>query len=133
MSDQEQPKSEEQPQKMFGDISSSVTMAFNLGVSANQQAAATKSVVEIANDLGIEIYNNLTQVHGSQFNNDDSIRVNTEFFLQIALMGYIIPNVCVYEEDFKNRLLKLIEAKAKRASSQQHQSKPPDGGSIIVP
>ena len=133
MSDQEQPKSEEQPQKMFGDILSSVTMAFNLGVSANQRAAATKSVVEIANDLGIEIYNNLTQVYGSQFNNDDSIRVNTEFFLQIALMGYIIPNVCVYEEDFKNRLFKLIEAKAKKAGSQQHQSKPPDGGSIIVP
>lgn len=132
MSDQEQPKSEEQPQEMFGDILSSVTMAFNLGVSANQQAAATKSVVEIANDIGIEIYNNLTQVHGSPIN-DDAIRANTEFFLQIALMGYIIPNVCVYEEDFKNRLFKLIEAKAKRARSQQNQSNPLDGGNIIIP
>ncbi len=124
MSDQEQPQGQEPGQ--MGNLANSILMAFNLGVQFNQQTQGTKSVTEVTGELGHTIYTNMTQVYGEQIQ-EDLLRTNTEYFLQIALMGYIVPSVCAYDEEFKNRLLQLIEMRAQKTQGQQ-----PDGGSRII-
>ncbi|MCH7950247.1 MAG: hypothetical protein IH875_07200 [Candidatus Dadabacteria bacterium] len=124
MSDQEQPQGQEPGQ--MGNLANSILMAFNLGVQFNQQTQGTKSVTEVTGELGHTIYTNMTQVYGEQIQ-EDLLRTNTEYFLQIALMGYIVPSVCEYDEEFKNRLLQLIEMRAQKTQGQQ-----PDGGSRII-
>jgi hypothetical protein len=116
MSDQEQPQGQNQPQ--MDSLSNSILMAFNLGVQFNQQTQGSKSVTEVTGELGHTIYTNLTQVYGEN-TQDDLLRTNTEYFLQIALMGYIVPSVCAFDEEFKNRLLQLIEMRAKKTEGQQ--------------
>lgn len=124
MPDQEQPQGQEPGQ--MGNLANSILMAFNLGVQFNQQTQGTKSVTEVTGELGHTIYTNMTQVYGEQIQ-EDLLRTNTEYFLQIALMGYIVPSVCAYDEEFKNRLLQLIEMRAQKTKDQQ-----PDGGSRII-
>ncbi|MCZ6468959.1 MAG: hypothetical protein O6499_04850 [Candidatus Dadabacteria bacterium] len=124
MPDQEQPQGQEPGQ--MGNLANSILMAFNLGVQFNQQTQGTKSVTEVTGELGHTIYTNMTQVYGEQIQ-EDLLRTNTEYFLQIALMGYIVPSVCEYDEEFKNRLLQLIEMRAQKTQGQQ-----PDGGSRII-
>ncbi len=124
MPDQEQPQGQEPGQ--MGNLANSILMAFNLGVQFNQQTQGTKSVTEVTGELGHTIYTNMTQVYGEQIQ-EDLLRTNTEYFLQIALMGYIVPSVCAYDEEFKNRLLQLIEMRAQKTQGQQ-----PDGGSRII-
>ncbi len=124
MSDQEQPQGQDQGQ--MGNLANSILMAFNLGVQFNQQTQGTKSITEVTGELGHTIYTNMTQVYGEQIQ-EDLLRTNTEYFLQIALMGYIVPSVCAYDEEFKNRLLQLIEMRAQKTQGQQ-----PDGGSRII-
>ena len=130
--EKEETKQEQTPPQPDADLMTSVTMAFNLGVSANQSAGHLKSVAEIAPELGQQIYNNLSQAYGGQYK-EDFLMANTEYFLQIALLGFIIPSVCAFDEDFKNRLFALIEARAKH-DRQQSGSKietPPDSNIII--
>ncbi|MEE8044235.1 MAG: hypothetical protein V3R67_08515 [Thermodesulfobacteriota bacterium] len=124
MPDQEQPQGQEPGQ--MGNLANSILMAFNLGVQFNQQTQGTKSITEVTGELGHTIYTNMTQVYGEQIQ-EDLLRTNTEYFLQIALMGYIVPSVCAYDEEFKNRLLQLIEMRAQKTQGQQ-----PDGGSRII-
>ncbi len=124
MPDQEQPQGQEPGQ--MGSLANSILMAFNLGVQFNQQTQGTKSVTEVTGELGHTIYTNMTQVYGEQIQ-EDLLRTNTEYFLQIALMGYIVPSVCAYDEEFKNRLLQLIEMRAQKTQDQQ-----PAGGSRII-
>ncbi len=124
MPDQEQPQGQDPGQ--MGNLANSILMAFNLGVQFNQQTQGTKSVTEVTGELGHTIYTNMTQVYGEQIQ-EDLLRTNTEYFLQIALMGYIVPSVCAYDEEFKNRLLQLIEMRAQKAQDQQ-----PAGGSRII-
>jgi len=107
-------------------LANSILMAFNMGVQFNQQTQGTKSVTEVTGELGHAIYSNLTQVYGENMQ-DDLLRANTEYFLQIAMMGYIVPSICAYDEEFKNRLLQLIEMRAKKTEGQQ-----PGGSSIIT-
>jgi len=118
---------QEQPQGAGMDtLANSILMAFNMGVQFNQQTQGTKSVTEVTGELGHTIYSNLTQVYGENMQ-DDLLRANTEYFLQIAMMGYIVPSICAYDEEFKNRLLQLIEMRAKKTEGQQ-----PGGSSIIT-
>jgi len=124
MPDQEQPQGQDPGQ--MGNLANSILMAFNLGVQFNQQTQGTKSVTEVTGELGHTIYTNMTQVYGENIQ-EDLLRTNTEYFLQIALMGYIVPSVCAYDEEFKNRLLQLIEMRAQKTKDQQ-----PDGGSRII-
>jgi len=124
MPDQEQPQGQEPGQ--MGNLANSILMAFNLGVQFNQQTQGTKSITEVTGELGHTIYTNMTQVYGEQIQ-EDLLRTNTEYFLQIALMGYIVPSVCAYDEEFKNRLLQLIEMRAQKTQDQQ-----PAGGSRII-
>ena len=130
MTDQGQPLGGGQ-QSELGNIGSSILSAFNLGVSYNQQTGGLKSVTEAVEELGTTIYTNLSQVYGTRFQ-DEFLRANTEYFLQIALLGYIVPSVCAYDEGFKNRMLELIEMRAVKTQQQMtSQSKP--GGGIITP
>jgi len=123
MSDQEQPQGQDQQQ--IGSLSNSILMAFNLGVQFNQQTQGTKSITEVTGELGHTIYTNLMQVYGENVQ-DDLLRTNTEYFLQIAMMGYIVPSICAFDEEFKNRLLQLIEMRAQKTEGQQA------GGSRII-
>ncbi len=110
----------------------SINMAFNLGVSANQAAGQTKSVAEIADELGKQIYQNFVQGYGGEVN-ESFLKANAEYFLQISLMGYIIPSVCAFDNDFKERLFELIYRRAKqnRSKAAGGGDEPP-GGRIIT-
>lgn len=109
----------------------SINMAFNLGVSANQATGQSKSVVEIANDLGEQIYQNFVQSYGGEIN-ESFLKANTEYFLQIALMGYIIPSVCAFDNEFKDRLFALVYERAKQTRQKAAEGAPPAGGSRII-
>ena len=135
MAENEDSKKEEQSTQPppEADLMTSVTMAFNLGVSANQSSAHLRSVAELAPELGQQIYENLAQAYGGKYK-EEFLMANTEYFLQIALLGFIIPTVCAFEEDFKNRLFALIEAKAKQGTNEGGPKieTPPDSN-IIIP
>ena len=108
----------------------SINMAFNLGVAAHQSSGQSKSVVEIATELGNQIYQNFAQAYGDEIN-ESFLKANTEYFLQIALMGYIIPGVCAFDNDFKERLFDLVYARAKQ-NQQRQGGGDPQGGSRII-
>ena len=95
------------------DLSASIGMAFNLGVSFNQQAQGAKSIAQALAEMGEHIFTSLNKAHGGNFR-QEYIIANTEYLLQIALLGYIIPSICDYEDNFKERLLALIEARARK-------------------
>ena len=119
MTDQGQPLGGGQ-QSELGNIGSSILSAFNLGVSYNQQTGGLKSVTEAVDELGTTRFQ------------DEFLRANTEYFLQIALLGYIVPSVCAYDEGFKNRMLELIEMRAVK-TQQQMTSQSNPGGGLITP
>ncbi len=128
---EENPKPQEeqnQEEAVADNFMNSINMAFNLGVSANQSSGHTKSVVEIANELGEQIYQNFMKGYGNEVN-ESFLKANTEYFLQIALMGYIIPGVCAFDNDFKQRLFDLIYARAKQ---KQGGGEAQQGGSRII-
>ncbi len=108
----------------------SINMAFNLGVAAHQSSGQSKSVVEIATELGNQIYQNFAQAYGGEVN-ESFLKANTEYFLQIALMGYIIPGVCTFDNDFKEKLFDLVYARAKQ-NQQKQGGEDPQGGSRII-
>ena len=134
MADNEETKNEEQqPQQNEAEsLMASVTMAFNMGVAANQSMGKTKSVAEIAPELGQQIYSNLANAYGGDFD-EQHLSANTEYFLQIALLGYIIPSVCAFESGFKDTLFALIEAKANKMNPDNDSpiDTPPDSNIIV--
>ncbi len=117
-------------QTVADNFMNSINMAFNLGVAAHQASGQSKSVVEIATELGNQIYQNFSEAYGGEIN-ESFLKANTEYFLQIALMGYIIPGVCAFDNDFKQKFFDLVYARAKQ--NQQRQSGgEPEGGSRII-
>ncbi len=115
----------------LGNIANSILMAFNLGVNFNQQVKGTKSLPEVVGELGNTIFTNLSQAYGTQLQ-EEFLQANTEYFLQIAMLGYIVPGVCAYEEEFKDKLLTLIEVRATQQAEQMKQQGGPTGGSSII-
>jgi hypothetical protein len=115
-------------QRQPGGVMYSVSMAFNLGVAFLQQGAG-RSIVDVASELRDIIYNQIKRSYGEQYD-EAFIQANTEYFLQIALLGYIIPSVCTYEEDFKTRLFELIERKLTRRDKEPLHSENPN---IVIP
>ncbi|MCY4379336.1 MAG: hypothetical protein OXC39_05880 [Candidatus Dadabacteria bacterium] len=109
----------------------SINMAFNLGVAAHQASGQSKSVAEIATELGNQIYQNFAQAYGGEIN-ESFLKANTEYFLQIALMGYIIPGVCAFDNDFKERFFALVYARAKQNQERQSGGEPQGGSRIIT-
>ena len=132
MSEEEtKPQEDTNPEESVADnFMNSINMAFNLGVAAHQSSGQSKSVVEIATELGNQIYQNFAQAYGGEIN-ESFLKANTEYFLQIALMGYIIPGVCAFDNDFKQRLFDLIYARA-RENQQRQAGGEPEGGSRII-
>ena len=125
---QEETNSEE---TIADNFMNSINMAFNLGVAAHQSSGQSKSVVEIATELGNQIYQNFAQAYGGEIN-EAFLKANTEYFLQIALMGYIIPGVCAFDNDFKQRLFDLVYARAKENQQRQAEGEPQGGSRIIT-
>ena len=99
-------------------LKESIAMAFNLGVWSKQQKGHTGNVSEAANELRDMIYWNMFKQYGEACPGD-LLTANVEYFLGIALLGYILPGVCLPDEELKNRLLALIEARARMEVPQQ--------------
>ncbi|HXG31498.1 MAG TPA: hypothetical protein VNK81_07615 [Thermodesulfobacteriota bacterium] len=99
-------------------LKESIAMAFNLGVWMKQQKGETGSVSEVVKELRDMIYWNMSKHYGDAYPSD-MLNANVEYFLEIALLGYILPGVCLPDEGLKNRLLTLIEAKASGGAPQQ--------------
>lgn len=137
MPDSEKPAAEDETKNGAvspeNDPAASIAMAFNLGVSFNQQAGGKKSIAQALAEMGEHIFTSLTKAYGGKLRQEDIV-ANTEYLLQIALLGHIVPSICDYEENFKERLLSLIEARARK----QKPKTPGDGdkqggGTIITP
>ena len=134
MSEEDQSKEqqgEDGGQPELSNLANSILMAFNLGVNFNQQVKGTKPLPEVVGELGNTIYTNLSQAYGTQLQ-EEFLQANTEYFLQIAMLGYIVPSVCAYEEEFKDKMLALIEIRAQQQAEQMKQQGGPGGGSSII-
>ena len=99
-------------------IAESIAMAFNLGVWMKQHKDDTADIFETANEMRDIIHQ---KIYGQYTDlcTEDHINANVEYFLEIALLGYILPGVCLPDEEFKNRLLALIEVKLIDGSTEQ--------------
>lgn len=79
---------------------------FNLGVIARGERQFV--TVQAASDYFYDvIYNDLFRQYKG-FMDDVLILSYTDYLTSIALLGYILPYVCAYDEDFKNKLMNLI-------------------------
>jgi len=92
-------------------LKESIVMAFNLGVWMKQQKGHEATVSEATEELQSMIYWNLNNQYGDTIPTD-LLKANVEYFLNIVLLGYILPEVCLPDEELKSRLLNLIEGKA---------------------
>ncbi|MGH7889663.1 MAG: hypothetical protein ACRENF_03850 [Thermodesulfobacteriota bacterium] len=92
-------------------LKESIVMAFNLGVWMKQQKGHEGSVSEATEELKNMIYWNLNNQYGDTLP-ADLLKATVGYFLNIALLGYILPEVCLPDQELKGRLLALIEAKA---------------------
>jgi len=91
-----------------GDVTESIGMAFNLGVFMKQQGGG--NIFDIGRELREVILLNIYEAYGGLYP-EDLLSANVEYFLQIALLGYILPGVCVYDEELKDKLFTLMKAK----------------------
>ena len=113
----------------------SVLMAFNMGVKKMQEEGAIKNALDAGSDLYEEIYDNLQKAYGTAID-ENFLKANADYFLSVALMGYIFPSICAYDDDFKNRLFGLIELKLQQSQKRRQQGGQggsPGGGNIIIP
>ncbi len=111
----------------------SVQMAFNMGVKKMQDEGTIKNVLEAGDELFAEIYKNIQDAYGTAID-ESFLKANAEFFLNVALMGYIFPAICAYDDDFKIKMFDLIEKKLEQSQKNRQAGgqggKP--GGNIIV-
>jgi hypothetical protein len=92
------------------DMMKSIVMAFNLGVWMKQQKGSAVGVLEAGKELRDMIYWNISQNQGNAYT-EELVNANVEYFLQIALLGYILPEVALPDAELKNKLISLIEGK----------------------
>jgi len=71
-------------------------------------------IFDIGRELRKIIHLNIYEAYGGIYPND-LLSNNVEYFLQIALLGYILPGVCTYDEEMKNKLFTLMQAKIAQA------------------
>ena len=107
----------------------SVQMAFNMGVKKMQDEGTIKNVLEAGDELFAEIYKNIQDAYGTAID-ESFLKANAEFFLNVALMGYIFPAICAYDDEFKIKMFDLIEKKLEQTQKSRQARKP--GGNIIV-
>lgn len=127
-------KENKSEQQKAPNMMDSVLMAFNMGVKKMQDEGAIKNALEAGRELYEEIYNNLQKAYGTAID-ENFLKANADYFLNVALMGYIFPSICAYDDDFKNRLFGLIEMKLKQAQKRHQQGGQggSPGGNIIIP
>ena len=104
-------------------FSKSILSVFNMGVWMRQQKGHASNAVEVAKELGDTIYWNINKDYEGY--TGDLLKADVEYLSQIALLGYILPRVSLYDDELKNRLLSLIEAKA-NGLHQEPKDKPLD-------
>lgn len=117
----------------------SVLMAFNMGVKKMQEEGAIKNAIEAGEELYAEIYKNLQNAYGTAID-ETFLKANADYFLNVALMGYIFPAICAYDDNFKNMLFDLIEKKLVQTQKKRQGGAPggaggqggPGGGSNII-
>jgi len=104
------------------EVMKSIGMAFNLGVFMRQKSQG--NVLDIGRELREIILFNMHQSY-SDIYPDELLLTNVEYFLQIALLGYILPGVCIYDEELKDKLFTLMRAKIIKIRTEeeitQHQ------------
>jgi hypothetical protein len=102
-------------------LKESIAMAFNLGVWMRQKKGHEGRVLEVAKELRDIIFWNISQQYSNIYS-PEILEANVEYFLEIALLGYILPDICPPDEELKNKLIALIEAKA-RTTYKKDQDK----------
>jgi len=111
----------------------SVQMAFNMGVKKMQDEGTIKNVLEAGDELFAAIYKNIQDAYGTAID-ENFLKANAEFFLNVALLGYIFPAICAYDDEFKIKIFDLIEKKLEQSQKNRRaggqDGKP--GGNIIV-
>jgi hypothetical protein len=85
---------------------------FNLGVIARRERQFA-TIQAASNYFYDVIYNDLSRQYKG-FMDDVLILSYADYLTSIALLGYILPYVCAYDEDFKNKLMNLILTKVRK-------------------
>jgi len=101
------------------DVMESIKMAFNLGVWMKHTQEAG-SIQIISKKLEEIIYWKMFEAYGDKCP-QELIRDNVEYFVQIALLGYILPGVAIPDELIKGRLISLIHARVRRNWESQFE------------
>ena len=117
------------PEEAMQAIQSSIANAFNLGLQQQPQPGAD-TIADIVKVIQETIYGQLKQAYGDV--PEDFIKANAEFFVQVAAMGYIIPRVCAFDQDFQARLFKLIEARVLETQKAAQEKAGQEKGKIIT-
>jgi hypothetical protein len=86
--------------------------AFNLGVVARQEKQFV-NVKSASNYFYDVIFADLSRQYKG-FIDDILIISYADYLTSIAILGYILPHICTYDEDFKSRLMDLILVKIRR-------------------
>jgi hypothetical protein len=96
----------------MGKAKDPIFTAFNLGVIARQekQFATVKAASNYFYDV---IYTDLSRQYKG-FIDEGLILSYADYLTSIALLGYILPHICAYDEGFKNKLMDLILTKIRR-------------------
>ena len=110
-------------------IECSIANAFNLGLQLQPKPGAD-TIADIVKVIQETIYGQLKQAYGDV--PEDFIKANAEFFVQVAAMGYIIPRVCAFDQDFQARLFKLIEARVLETQKAAQEKAGQEKGKIIT-
>ena len=100
-------------------ITESIKVAFDLGVFMRQQG--DRNIFDIGSELQEMIHSNIYEAYVGIYP-DDLLSNNVEYFLQIALLGYIMPGVCAYDGEIKNKLFTLMQAKIAQAVDDKDKS-----------
>lgn len=85
---------------------------FNLGVIARQERQF--ATVQAASNYFYEvIYTDVYRRYKSVMN-DVLIISYVDYLTSIALLGYVLPYICAYDDDFKDKLMNLILTRVKK-------------------
>ena len=122
-------KKQPSPEEAMQAIQSSIANAFNLGLQQQPKEGAD-TIADIVSAIQEAIYGQLKQAYGDV--PEDFIKANAEFFVQVAAMGYIVPRVCAFDEDFQKRLFKLIETRVLETQKAAQEKAGEEKGKIIT-
>lgn len=117
------------PEESIQAIQSSIANAFNLGLQSKPKEGAD-TIADVVKEIQSTIYGQLKQAYGDV--PEDFIKANAEFFVQVAAMGYIIPRVCAFDQDFQAKLFKLIETRVLETQKAAQEQAGEEKGNIIT-